>query len=114
MKRAFDGRDFQLWEYRVSHGHALVRGPRRNPGEPNQDVILAAVEYIGLPRHLPALALDDPSAAELATAAELLGRPVAREHVHVFVAAGRRYLTIAAQLVVRESDADIFDSPFED
>ena len=113
MKRTFGGRNFQLWEYGVSHGQALVRSPRRGTTKTNQDVILVGVEYLGLPRHLRALELDDPSDAEVRLAGTLLGKVVPPEHVWVFVGDGRRHLAVAAKLIVEESDMDIFESPFE-
>ena len=114
MKKTFAGRSFQPWEYRVSHGQLLVRSPRQSGLTQNVDLIFAGVEYVDLPRHLLDLELSDATAEDVAHAAERLGRAVDGRKVTVLTCQGRRHLVVATAVVVRESEMDIFDSPFAD
>ena len=50
-------RNFQLWEYHVSHGSLLIRSPKRGEDTKNIDIVFAGVEYMALPRHLKSVEL---------------------------------------------------------
>ncbi len=104
-------RHFQLWEYHVSHGTALVRSPRGGDETNNIDIMLFGVEYLALPRHLDAVLLERGSADDLRRTEELLGREVDPERVWALTSAGVRHLVVAAKVDVRETSMDIFDSP---
>jgi hypothetical protein len=112
MKKCFNGRDFQLWEYNVSHGQMLVRSPKSPTQSVNVDIAFVGVEYVDLPRHLRGLEIDDPTAAEVACAAERLGKSTKAKEVTVLIAGSKRYLVVATFVKVTESDMEIFDSPF--
>lgn len=106
-------RRFQLWEYHVSHGTALLRSPRGSRETANIDIMLFGVEYLALPRHLEALRLERGTDDEERRVAELLGREPGSGRVWVLISAGVRHLVVAAKVDVRETSMDIFDSPFE-
>jgi hypothetical protein len=112
MKKTFGESAFQMWEYHVSHGELLVRSPRHGVDGRNRDLMFFGVEYVELPRHLPNLELDDPTEKDLARACERLGRQVESHEVTALVSRGIRYIVVAAGVQVRESEMDIFDSPF--
>ena len=113
MNRAFPGRAFQVWLFRVSHGELLVRSPKDGEHQRNVDLTFAGVEYMELPRHLVGLRLEDPTEEDVRRAEERVGTVVAAETVTVLVSQGRRYLVVAGFVKVAESDMDIFDHPFE-
>ncbi len=113
MKASFRGREFQFWQYRVSHGELLVRSPKDAAHPRNIDLMFVGGQYVELPRHLPDLEVDEPTEADVARAVERLQEPFAHETVIVLESQGRRYLVVAAAVNVAESDMDIFDSPFE-
>jgi hypothetical protein len=118
MSDLLKGREFQLWEYRVSHGSLLIRSPRRFPGRPgisdvNVDIICIGVVYVAAPRFLGEIAICSATEAELADLRERLPAPTMTvSSVWVLQSAVSRSLIVAAGLTVREYAGDIFDSPF--
>lgn len=113
MKRTFD-RDFQLWEYIVSHGMLHVRSPLGPDHATNVDLVFAAVAYISAPTHLPQLSIDEPTAEEATRWTELCGnRWFAGARVFVLVSGGVRHFVVAARLQVSENSDELFLSPFE-
>ena len=112
MKKRFNGRNFQLWEYNVSHGQMLVRSPKNPTQSVNVDITFAGVEYVDLPRHLRGLEIDNPTPAEVACAAERLGKPIKAKEVTVLKAGSKRHLIVATFVKVTEADMEMFDSPF--
>ena len=114
MKTNFPGRSFQLWEYKVSHGHMLVRSPKHSGTPKNIDIMFAGVEYADLPRHFAELEIEEPKQADLSFAQERLGKPVEARSVTVLKGGNRRHVVVAATVKIAESDMDIFESPFAD
>lgn len=105
-------RRFQLWEYHISHGSALVRSPR-GPGEAsNIDIMLFGVEYMALPRHLEAVRIEAGTEEERRQLERAIGREVRPERVWAIISAGLRHLVVAAKVEVRETITEIFESPF--
>ncbi|MEQ8820662.1 MAG: hypothetical protein RLY93_10480 [Sumerlaeia bacterium] len=51
-------RTFQLWNYDVSHGHLLIRSPKRNDDAVNVDVVVFGVQFVSLPRFLRGLRIQ--------------------------------------------------------
>ncbi|MDB4958800.1 MAG: hypothetical protein JWO36_6369 [Myxococcales bacterium] len=113
MKMTFQGREFQFWQYRVSHGELLVRSPKHGNDLLNVDLMFVGVEYVDLPRFLPGLELDNAADDDISRAAERLGQPVDRREVFVLQCQDRRHIVVAGVLQVAESDMEIFESPFE-
>ena len=113
MKKTFDKRDFQLWEYRVSHGSLLVRSPKAGSYKTNLDLVFSGVEYVASPRHLISLEIDEPTPDEVRHVRECIASNVHLEYVTILVAEGRRHFVVAAGLQVSENDMGIFDSPFD-
>jgi hypothetical protein len=112
MKANFVGREFQLWQYRVSHGELLVRSPKDSKHPRNADVMFAGVDYVELPRFLIDLEVDEPSDEDATRAQDRLGKSIERKTVFVLKSQGRRCIVVAAGMKVAESDMDIFESPF--
>ena len=111
MNKQFNGRDFQLWDYRVSHGQLLIRSPKSPAENTNVDIVFVGVDYIDSPRHLSGLRLEEPTDSEVAVVSERLGRTVDRKAIFILVAQGMRHIVVAVAVKVAESDMDIFDSP---
>ena len=57
-------REFNIWEYHVSHGSLLLRSPKRENFDTNVDIIFAGVEYISGPTILGFLEFSKPTEAE--------------------------------------------------
>ena len=112
MNKQFNGRDFQFWEYRVSHGQLLIRSPKSPTQDVNVDLVFAGVEYAALPRHLLELKIEDATELDVSVVAERLGRPVKKNTITILIAQGTRHIVVAAAVKVAESNMDIFDSPF--
>lgn len=107
-------RRFQFWEYHVSHGMALIRSPRTEETLSNIDIILAGVEYLALPRHLGGLQVQEALPSEVERVEMILAREVVPDRVWALVCNNTRHIVVAAQLVVRESNMEIFESPFDE
>ena len=112
MITSYTNRDFQFWEYRVSHGSLLVRSPKTPSQSKNIDLIFAGVEFVALPRLLRGIVLEHGNASDGETAALALGRPALPERVFVIISQNRRHIIVAAGYKMAENDGDIFDSPF--
>ena len=104
---------FQTWEFKVSHGHLLIRSPKTPECPTNIDLMFVAVEYIDLPRHLRGLEMEEPNEADISVIRERLGKPIGSEYsIFVIISDSRRYHVVAAALKISENELDIFDSPF--
>jgi hypothetical protein len=112
MSHDLAGREFQFWQFTVSHESLLVRSPMGDGAASNVDLMFVGVEYVELPRLLDSLQIDTPTADEVRHVGQRLGRTVQATEVTVLVSNGRRYVVVAVALRVAESDMDIFDSPF--
>jgi hypothetical protein len=113
MKHVFSERNFQFWEYRVSHGQLLIRSPKPSDSDLNIDVMFFGVEYIAIPRFLPLLELADPEQNEIEKAQECLGKILKPNTVFVLKTQTHRYLIVAAIMQIKETEMGIFESPFQ-
>jgi len=107
----FSGRHFQLWEYSVSHGYALVRSPKTGDGR-NLDIVFAGVEYLSVPRHLKELVIEEPLPEEVEVLRKLLGKEVQPKRITVLKTKSARFYVVSAGVKIVETDLDIFDNPF--
>lgn len=111
MIAEYSDREFQLWEYRVSHGSLLIRSPKGPGRSKNIDLEFVGVVYLSAPRFLRGIRLERARGRDRRNVRRALGdRSI--DDVFVLVSNGRRHLIAAATCKVRETDADIFDSPF--
>jgi hypothetical protein len=114
-----EDRQFQVWEYQVSHGQLLIRSPKspateRTPERTtNVDIAFLGVEYMSVPRVLRGLVLEQATPEEVRELGALLGKPPERGAVVVLASAGRRFFVVAHSFAVSENDWDIFESPVE-
>jgi hypothetical protein len=112
MSELTKGREFQLWEYRVSHGSLLIRSPAGPGFETSIDIICVGVEYLAAPRHLGEITVSEATGAEIERSEEILGKKLLPSRVWALQGSRQRSLVVAAALKVREHHGDIFNSPF--
>ncbi len=65
MKTSFKSRVFQTWEFKVSHGHLLIRSPKTSDHPTNIDLKFADVQYMELPRFLRGIEVDEPNEIDI-------------------------------------------------
>jgi hypothetical protein len=108
-------RQFQLWEYRVSHGSLLIRSPAGPGIKTSIDIICAGVQYLALPRHLGEITISKANKAEIKRLEEILQKGKLEEtHLEAWTlqSSRERFLIAALTLKIQEHHGDIFDSPF--
>jgi hypothetical protein len=107
-----EGRQFQLWEYRVSHGSLLIRSPAGPGIETSVDIVCVGVEYIAAPSYLGEVVFSDATSSEMQMLSSMLRKPVSSSQVWVLEGLFGRCLLVAVALIVKEHLGDIFESPF--
>ena len=112
MSALLNGRQFQLWEYRVSHGSLLIRSPAGPETNTSIDIVCVGVEYIAAPRHLGEVRLSEVTQLELKHLSIILRKELTQSHVWVLEGSWGRCLLVAASIKIQEHRGDIFDSPF--
>jgi hypothetical protein len=114
MSELTRGREFQLWEYHVSHGALLIRSPAGPKFETSIDIVCLGVEYLSAPRHLGEVDVSRATAAEIEMLAEILQKKLRPSQVWSLQSSRGRFTLVAAALKIQEYRGDIFDSPFTD
>jgi hypothetical protein len=112
MFELIKGRQFQLWEYHVSHGFLLIRSPAGPGVVQSIDIVFAGVEYLAAPRHLGEIVVSEATADEIYRLEEILQKKLVSSHVWVMQGSRERFPVVAAALKIQEHACDIFDSPF--
>jgi hypothetical protein len=105
-------REFQLWEYRVSHGSLLIRSPAGPESETSIDIIFVGVEYLAAPRQLGEITISEADEIEIGRLEEILGKRLPPSRVWALQGSRQRSLVVAVALKVQEHRGDIFESPF--
>ncbi|HET6323164.1 MAG TPA: hypothetical protein VFG04_00585 [Planctomycetaceae bacterium] len=109
-------RDFQVWEYQVSHGNLLIRSPKGAAGtlpDTNLDLLFVGVDYMAVPRHLHGVELLAPSPDEVRRVETVIGKPTPMNHIMILVSERQRFPVVAVGFAASEKDWDIFESPIE-
>lgn len=104
---------FQTWEYKVSHGHLLIRSPKTSECPTNIDLMFVDVVYMELPRFLRGVELEEASETDISIIRERLSKQDSSDSIFIIKSEGRRYRVVAAALKISENELDIFDSPFD-
>ncbi len=113
MSELLKGRQFQLWEYRVSHGSLLIRSPP--PGQhigTSIDIICVGVEYLAAPRFLGEITVSQAPETEFESLKKVLGRELPHSKLWTLQGPRGRFLVVGVALKIQEHWGDIFDSPF--
>jgi hypothetical protein len=112
MSELMTGREFQLWEYYVSHGSLLIRSPAGPGFETSIDIICVGVDYLAAPRHLGEITVSEANETEIRKLEETLGKKLPPSRVWALQGSRQRSLVVAVALKIQEHRGDIFDSPF--
>ena len=112
MRTLTKGRNFQLWEYHVSHGSLLIRSPAGPGVETSVDIICVGVEYLAVARHLGEITLSQATEAEVNHLEKVLGKKLSPSHVWALENTSDRFLLVAVNVKIRVHHGDIFESPF--
>ncbi len=105
-------REFQLWEYRVSHGSLLIRSPQGAETKTNVDIVFSGVEYLAAPRILRGVEIAVPTKEEVRRLEARLGKQLTESSIVILVSSGQRFPIVAASFKVEENELDIFESTF--
>ena len=100
MSELMKGREFQLWEYQVSHGSLLIRSPAGPELETSIDIICVGVEYLAAPRHLGEITVSEASEVEIGSLEEILGKKFPLSRVWALQSSHQRSLVVAAALKI--------------
>jgi hypothetical protein len=110
-------RNFQLWEYHVSHGTLLLRSPKGPNGGPNAtmnlDLLCYDTVYVELPRFLTGFEVVVATDEERARISKAGGPRLAKREIRVIASNGQRYAVVASKFVEQEHAKEIMDSPFK-
>jgi hypothetical protein len=112
MSELTKGRQFQLWEYHVSHGSLLIRSPAGLDAAGSIDIIFVGVEYVAAPRHLGEIAVSEATADEVQRLEKVLQKKLDSSRVWALQSLRERSLVVAAAIRIQEHVGNIFDSPF--
>jgi hypothetical protein len=112
MSELTKGRDFQLWEYHVSHGSLLIRSPAGPEFETSIDIICVGVDYLSAPRHLGEVNVSQAAVAETAKLEGILQKKLLPSRAWSLQSSRGRFFLVAAALKIQEYRGGIFDSPF--
>ncbi len=106
------GREFQLWEYHVSHGSLLIRSPAGVGRRGTVDIICSGVQYIAAPRHVGEIEVAGPTAEEIECMERILGKKIQLpEQVYVLAGPRGRFPLVAVSLSIQEHRGSFFKSP---
>ncbi len=110
---SYPDRNFQLWDYSVSHSQLVIRSPGDEDTTPNVDFHFRGVMLLGVPTQLRGLKLTDPTDGEVEAVRGTLAHRVEREWVRVLVSAGTRHLIVASHLEVSENTMPVMQTVLE-
>ena len=103
-------RTFQLWNYDVSHGHLLIRSPKRNDDAVNVDVVVFGVQFVSLPRFLRGLRIQ--KLEEVPSAYQEYASNDADKAFRL-ESSGSNHLIIASHVDVKMHSEDMMDARFQ-
>ncbi|MCK5274947.1 MAG: hypothetical protein KAR37_09900 [Alphaproteobacteria bacterium] len=112
MNKLLQGRQFQFWEYRVSHGSLFLRSPTTGGFKTNVDVTFVGVEFIALPRFLFEIDIVEPTAAEVEYVNDKLPPDHKLRNLYIVLSRGRRFPIAASGMMIEENELEMFESAF--
>jgi hypothetical protein len=113
LNHKFINRNFQFWEYKVSHGSLLIRSPKDIDYKTNIDIICVGIEYLAIPRYFKGLQIMDATDNELKYLGDILQKEIYKKSVLIIASVGKRFPLVLAGFKIEENERDIFHSPFE-
>jgi hypothetical protein len=106
-------REFQTWEFRVSHGQLLIRSPKSKADPRNYDVIFQGVEFMEIPQYFTGLQIVDATEGEITRVHDLVPKRTRGIKVFALLTSGQRFLVAAAVFKEQENDLDLFQTSLE-
>lgn len=121
MIELLKGREFQLWEYRVSHGTLLIRSPRKEDEYENIDIMFWSVVYMEVRRDFGEITIETPNQEELNSLNKLEFLQEYQKYIEgdfadkvtILVSGGNRYCVVAHHRKIKSNACDILDYPFD-
>ena len=107
-------RDFQIWDYSVSHGRLLIRSPKGMQFRKNIDIKFFGVQYLSLPRHLKCLTIDHANDEEFESLKKTMGDSLKLDNVHILECIFGRCVVIASHIKVELNELGIFETSIND
>ena len=102
---SFPERNFQIWDYRVSHAQMVIRSPGENWDGPHLDLHFSDVGYMRIPTLLRGLSIVPATEGELTEAMLAMGEGrFDASWVWILKSAGSRHLVVAGSLLVAEAN----------
>src|SRR6185295_3956130 len=102
-------RDFQLWDYTVTHKQLLLRSPRGPNVADNIDIVFWSVRYLNLQTALRGLAIDLASTQDAASVEAIFGGAPDVSVIRIDTSE-KQFFIAAGGFRVLQNDRDIFDS----
>ena len=106
------GREFQFWEYFVSHGMLLIRSPNTPTVSGIVDIIFGDVDYVSLPRFLLEIEFGNATPDEIKHLSDKLRTPiVSPDDVWVLQNKYSRFFIVARALSIQLHHGSMFEPP---
>lgn len=106
-------RNFQLWEYFVSHSQLLIRSPKTSDSEKNVDILFSGVKYISLPCSFSSrdgLVLQEGSQVDLLSFTSLTSFPDAENRLFWLICGESKHVVIADVCEISEKDGGFMEN----
>jgi hypothetical protein len=101
MMKLLEGRQFQVWDYTVSHKRLLIRSPRNEDFGYNVDIIFEVVKSINIQTSLGEISIEDDNTYE-------------SDYKRILIRTEQQtYEIIAYDYRIERSETDIFESPLD-
>jgi len=112
MKDLTKNREFNVWEYHVSHGSLLLRSPKRENVDTNIDIVFTGVEYICGPSILGVIDFSSPTETELRVVFDAIANKMERCTLWAWNTKSSRLLIAGLSFEINENKHEITSSPF--
>jgi len=103
-------RQFQLWDYTVSHRQLLLRSPRTPEITTNLDIVFWEVRYVDVGTLLEGIAMRAASSEQLARVPPLDGHDHDPIKGYTIVSGRGEFVVVCSGVRILENTLDIFDS----
>ena len=112
MSALLKGRQFQLWEYHISHGAVVFRSPEIVGNRGTVDIVCTGVQYLAAPRNVGEVEVTGATAEEVTFLEKILGKQIRLpEQVYVLAGPRGRFPLVAVSLSIQEHRRGLFKSP---
>jgi len=121
MRELLKNREFQIWQYSVSHSSLLIRSPYNKSMNINcnVDIYFSDVRYMAIPKFLGEILMVEPNESEKKYLEKIMNENLKLEDITVLesINNGFRYHIIAMEPIVELNNMELFQTkvinPFE-